>query len=90
MSTIAGWCFRSRFVVIAAVGTGRTQAARVITATATIMICVFLTFSFMGQRDIAEFGIGLAVAVAVDAFVLRIVLVPAAMHLFGDANQTRN
>src|SRR5213075_2165986 len=53
---------------------------------ATIMICVFLAFSFGGQRDIAEFGIGLAAAVALDAFILRTVLVPAAMHLFGDAN----
>ena len=44
-----------------------------------------LTFSFMGYRDVAEFGIGLAVAVALDAFILRTVLVPAAMHLFGDA-----
>ena len=69
-----------------AVRTGQVETARVITAAATIMICVFLTFSFMGQRDIAEFGIGLAVAVALDAFILRTVLVPAAMHLFGDAN----
>ncbi len=48
-----------------------------------------LTFSFMGYRDVAEFGIGLAVAVALDAFILRTVLVPAAMHLFGDALLTR-
>ncbi len=70
----------------AAVRTGQVETGRVITAAATIMICVFLTFSFMGQRDVAEFGIGLAVAVALDAFILRTVLVPAAMHLFGDAN----
>jgi putative drug exporter of the RND superfamily len=69
-----------------AVRTGQTETARVITAAATIMICVFLAFSFGGQRDIAEFGIGLAAAVALDAFILRTVLVPAAMHLFGDAN----
>ena len=69
-----------------AVRTGQAETGRVITAAATIMICVFLTFSFMGQRDMAEFGIGLAVAVALDAFILRTVLVPAAMHLFGDAN----
>jgi RND superfamily putative drug exporter len=69
-----------------AIRTGQTETARVITAAATIMICVFLAFSFGGQRVIAEFGIGLAVAVALDAFVLRTVLVPAAMHLFGDAN----
>jgi putative drug exporter of the RND superfamily len=69
-----------------AVRIGQTQTARVITAAATIMICVFLAFSFTGQRDIAEFGISLAAAVALDAFILRTVLVPAAMHLFGDAN----
>ncbi|MBV9444794.1 MAG: MMPL family transporter [Streptosporangiaceae bacterium] len=69
-----------------AIRTGQTETARVITAAATIMICVFLAFSFGGQRDIAEFGIGLAAAVALDAFILRTVLVPAIMHLFGDAN----
>ena len=69
-----------------AVRTGQVETARVITAAATIMICVFLTFSFMGSRDIAEFGIGLAAAVALDAFILRTVLVPAMMHLFGNAN----
>ena len=69
-----------------AIRVGQTQTARVITAAATIMICVFLAFSFTGQRDIAEFGISLAAAVALDAFILRTVLVPAAMHLFGDAN----
>ena len=69
-----------------AVRTGQIETARVITAAATIMICVFAAFSVMGQRDIAEFGIGLAAAVALDAFVLRTVLVPAAMHLLGDAN----
>ena len=50
------------------------------------MICVFLTFSVMDQRDIAEFGIGLAVAVALDAFILRTILVPSVMHLLGDAS----
>ena len=69
-----------------AVRTGQVETARVITAAATIMICVFLTFSFMGSRDVAEFGIGLAAAVALDAFILRTVLVPAAVLLFGDAN----
>jgi RND superfamily putative drug exporter len=69
-----------------AVRAGQRETARVITAAATIMICVFLTFSFQGQRDIAEFGIGLAAAVALDAFILRTVLVPALMHMFGDAN----
>jgi putative drug exporter of the RND superfamily len=65
---------------------GQTQTARVITAAAAIMIAVFITFVFTGAVDIAEFGIGLAAAVAVDAFVLRTVLVPALMHLCGRAN----
>ena len=65
---------------------GQTHTARVITAAAMIMIAVFIAFVFMGQRDIAEFGIGLAAAVALDAFVLRTVLVPAVMHLCGRAN----
>jgi RND superfamily putative drug exporter len=69
-----------------AVRAGQLETARVITAAAAIMICVFLTFSFLGQRDIAEFGIGLAAAVALDAFLLRTILVPALMYIFGDAN----
>jgi putative drug exporter of the RND superfamily len=65
---------------------GQTDTARVITAAAAIMIAVFITFVFIGQIDIAEFGIGLAAAVALDAFVLRTVLVPAVMYLCGRAN----
>jgi putative drug exporter of the RND superfamily len=65
---------------------GQTHTARVITAAAAIMIAVFITFVFVGPVDIAEFGIGLAAAVALDAFVLRTVLVPAVMHLCGRAN----
>jgi putative drug exporter of the RND superfamily len=69
-----------------AVLAGQTETGRVITAAATIMIAVFIAFAFMGQRSVAEFGIGLAAAVALDAFVLRTVLVPAVMHLCGRAN----
>jgi putative drug exporter of the RND superfamily len=65
---------------------GQTETARVITAAASIMIAVFIAFVFMGQRSVAEFGIGLAAAVALDAFVLRTVLVPAVMYLCGRAN----
>ncbi|WP_377273676.1 MMPL family transporter [Peterkaempfera sp. SMS 1(5)a] len=65
---------------------GVTHTARVITAAAMIMIAVFAAFVFTGQRGIAEFGIGLAAAVALDAFVLRTVLVPAVMYLCGRAN----
>jgi RND superfamily putative drug exporter len=69
-----------------AVRVGQAQTGRVITAAATIMIAVFGAFAFGGQRVIAEFGIGLAAAVAIDAFILRTLLVPAMMHLFGKAN----
>ncbi|MFH8387774.1 MMPL family transporter [Kitasatospora sp. NPDC018058] len=69
-----------------AVLAGVTRTARVITAAALIMIAVFTAFVFMGQRGIAEFGVGLAAAVALDAFVLRTVVVPAVMHLCGRAN----
>jgi RND superfamily putative drug exporter len=47
---------------------------------------VFIAFVFMDQISVAEFGIGLAAAVALDAFVLRTVLVPAVMHMCGRAN----
>jgi RND superfamily putative drug exporter len=69
-----------------AVHAGQAGTARVITAAAAIMICVFLAFSLMSLRNIAEFGISLTVAVALDAFVLRTVLVPAVMHLSGRAS----
>jgi len=69
-----------------AVKCGQTETSRVITAAATIMICVFCSFAIGSQRVIGEFGIGLAAAVLLDAFVLRTVLVPAAMHLFGRWN----
>jgi RND superfamily putative drug exporter len=69
-----------------AVTTGQASTGRVITAAATIMICVFTAFVFGGSRTIAEFGVGLSSAVFLDAFILRTVLVPAVMHLFGPAN----
>jgi RND superfamily putative drug exporter len=69
-----------------AVRVGLAETSRVINSAAVIMICVFGAFVLMGQRATAMFGIGLAGAVALDAFVLRTVLVPALMHLFGDSN----
>lgn len=69
-----------------AVKHGQALTGRVITAAASIMILVFVSFVFGGQRIIAEFGIGLSSAVLIDAFVLRNFLVPALMHLFGNSN----
>ncbi len=65
---------------------GQAATGRVITAAAAIMMCVFLAFLLAGQRVIAEFGVGLASAVFLDAFILRTILVPAVMHLLGNAN----
>ena len=65
---------------------GQAATGRVITAAATIMIFVFGSFLLAGQRVIAEFGVGLASAVFLDAFILRTVLVPALMHIIGDRN----
>ena len=69
-----------------AINRGQANTGRVISAAALIMICVFFSFAFGGQRIIAEFGIGLGGAVLMDAFILRTVLVPALMHFFGKAN----
>ncbi len=65
---------------------GQANTGRVITAAALIMISVFFSFAFGGQRIIAEFGIGLGGAVLLDAFILRTVLVPSMMHYLGRAN----
>ncbi|MEV7404676.1 MMPL family transporter [Streptomyces sp. NPDC091267] len=69
-----------------AVRVGLTETGRVINSAAVIMISVFLAFVLSGDRVIAMFGIALAAAVALDAFVLRTLLVPALMHLLGGAN----
>ncbi|MEU8822949.1 MMPL family transporter [Streptomyces sp. NPDC048636] len=69
-----------------AVRVGLAETSRVINSAAIIMIAVFSAFVLSGDRIIAMFGIGLAAAVALDAFVLRTLLVPALMHLLGSAN----
>ncbi|WP_069815075.1 MMPL family transporter [Streptomyces sp. TP-A0874] len=65
---------------------GLAETGRVINSAALIMIAVFSAFVLSGDRIIAMFGIGLATAVALDAFVLRTLLVPALMHMLGGAN----
>ena len=67
----------------AAVVEGVATTGRVITAAATIMICVFLAFVLLPERAIKEFGLSLAVAVFLDAFVIRSLLLPAVLELLG-------
>jgi RND superfamily putative drug exporter len=65
---------------------GLVTSARVITAAALIMVFVFGSFLLNGDPTIKQFGIGLAVAVILDATVVRCLLVPALMVLMGKLN----
>ena len=70
-----------------AVANGLATTARVITAAAAIMVTLFLVFVYgFEERAIKLFAVGLAVAIFVDATVVRMVLVPATMELLGDLN----
>jgi uncharacterized membrane protein YdfJ with MMPL/SSD domain len=69
-----------------AVAEGLTASARTITSAALIMVAVFTVFVFTGVPSIAEIGLGCAVAIAVDATIVRLILVPAAMELLGRWN----
>ena len=70
----------------ASVVAGLAGTARVITSAALIMISVFLGFVFGNDPTIKMLGLGLATAIFVDATIVRMVLVPAAMALLGNAN----
>jgi putative drug exporter of the RND superfamily len=65
---------------------GLVTSARVITAAAMIMVFVFGSFVLNGDPTIKQFGVGLAVAVVLDATVVRCLLVPALMLLMGKIN----
>ena len=65
---------------------GLVTSARVITAAATIMVFVFGSFVLNGDPTVKQFGIGLAVAVILDATIVRCLLVPALMIEMGRAN----
>jgi uncharacterized membrane protein YdfJ with MMPL/SSD domain len=67
-----------------AVRGGIAAGARTITSAAALMIAVFVTFIVTGVPAVKEIGLGAAVAIAVDATVVRLVLAPAAMVLLGD------
>ncbi|HEY6498199.1 MAG TPA: MMPL family transporter, partial [Streptosporangiaceae bacterium] len=70
----------------ASVARGLARTARVISAAAAIMVVVFLSFVLGADVSVKQIGLGLAVAVLVDATVVRLVLVPALMELLGRAN----
>ena len=69
-----------------AVAQGLASSARTITSAALIMVAVFATFVATGVPSIKQLGLGNAVAIAVDATLVRLVLVPAAMELLGRWN----
>ena len=65
---------------------GVATSARTITSAALIMIAVFIGFAFAGMPLVAEMGVACAVAIAVDATIVRLVLVPALMAMFDQWN----
>jgi RND superfamily putative drug exporter len=69
-----------------AVAHGLAKTARLITAAAAIMICVFGSFVLSDMRVLKLIGFGLAFAVLIDATLVRLILVPATMELLGDRN----
>jgi RND superfamily putative drug exporter len=69
-----------------AVAEGLASSASVISSAALIMVCVFSVFVLTGVPSIKQLGLGNAVAIAIDATLVRLILVPAAMELLGDWN----
>lgn len=74
----------ARETAIHAVRTGYAASARVVTAAAIIMFAVFAAFIPEGDANIKPIAVGLAVGIAIDAFLVRMTLVPAVMTLLGD------
>jgi uncharacterized membrane protein YdfJ with MMPL/SSD domain len=69
-----------------AVTAGIKTTAGVVTAAAVVMVFVFLTFATLSMIQLKEMGVGLAVAVLLDATVVRAILLPATMKLLGPRN----
>ena len=64
---------------------GLAMTGRVVTAAAVIMIAVFGAFAIGNERALAMLGVGFAAAIFIDAFIIRLLLLPAVMHLGGAA-----
>ena len=71
---------------VQAVARGLERTGRIVTAAAVLIAVVFMAFAIGEVSFIKMFGIGLTLAVLVDAFLIRSTLVPAFMRLAGDAN----
>jgi putative drug exporter of the RND superfamily len=69
-----------------AVVEGLATSARVITSAALIMVFVFGSFILNGNPTVKQFGVGMAAAIAVDATIVRCLLVPSVMMVLGKAN----
>jgi RND superfamily putative drug exporter len=67
-----------------AITEGVSNIGRIIFAAGTIMVVVFWAFVLGDDRTVKEFGVGLGVAILMDAFIVRMILVPAVMQLLGD------
>ncbi len=65
---------------------GLEHTGGIITSAALIMVIVFGAFSFSSLVEVKELGVGLAVAVLLDATIIRTILVPATMRLLGEWN----
>ena len=68
-----------------AVRHGLAMTGRVVTAAAIIMIAVFGAFAIGNERALAMMGVGFASAIFIDAFIIRLLLLPAVMHIVGPA-----
>jgi RND superfamily putative drug exporter len=69
-----------------AVAEGLTASGRIITSAALVMVAVFGAFAVAGAGALRELGVGLAVAIVLDATIVRLVIVPSAMRLLGEWN----
>jgi putative drug exporter of the RND superfamily len=69
-----------------AVARGISSTAGTVTAAAAVMVAVFAIFAWLPTLDIKQMGVGLAVAVLLDATVIRGILLPATMKMLGDWN----
>ena len=68
------------------VAVGLERTGRIVTAAAVLISVVFIAFATSGVSFIKIFGVGLTIAVLMDAFVIRATLVPAFMRIAGEAN----